>query len=98
MGTEILGVFIFITPLMFILNIGMLFKRKFPNPKALIVLISNTAFMSIFIVSGILDGYLLQATLAGGLFLIPFQVVSIVLAFMFSGLLTRFCTNRAKVT
>lgn len=98
MGTEFLGVFILIIPLMFILNIGLLFKRKFPNPKALIVLISNTAFMLIFIFSGILDGYLVQAILAGGLFLIPFQVVSIALAFLFSGFLTKLCVTRAKVT
>jgi hypothetical protein len=49
MGTEILAISFFTTPLIFLISVGLLFKRKFPNPKAIILLALNTLFISYFL-------------------------------------------------
>jgi hypothetical protein len=85
MGTEIFAVSFVTTPLIFLITVGLLFKRKFPNPKAIIILILNAIFISYFVVVGFIDGYLLQAFLVGGFLLIPFQIFGVLIALLFGG-------------
>jgi hypothetical protein len=85
MGTEILVISFFTTPLIFLISVGLLFKRKFPNPKAIILLVLNTLFISYFIITGLIDGHILQAFLVGGFLLVPFQVLGVLAALSLGG-------------
>jgi hypothetical protein len=98
MGTEILAISFFTTPLIFLISVGLLFKRKFPNPKAIILLALNTLFISYFLITGIIDGYILQAFLIGGFLLIPFQVLGGLAALLFSGKLGEKLGSVSNVT
>jgi hypothetical protein len=97
-GTEILVIFFLITPLMFLVNIGLLFKRKWPNSKALIILLSNSLFLGYFCIEGAMSGYLVQAFLVGSFFLLPYQVISLILASMFSSKLDKLLGRCHEVT
>ncbi|MDO6713417.1 hypothetical protein Q4567_22020 [Aliiglaciecola sp. 2_MG-2023] len=98
MGTEILAITYLTTPLIFLINVMVLFKRKFPNPKAIILLALNTIFIGYFLVSGVIDGYLIQAFLVGGFLLIPFQLLGFLTAVLFAGKLDRLLGNIDNVT
>jgi hypothetical protein len=98
MGTEILVISFFTTPLIFLINVGLLFKRKFPNPKAIILLVLNTLFISYFLVTGFIDGYILQAFLVGGFLLMPFQVLGVLAALLCGGKLGEKLGNVSNVT
>jgi hypothetical protein len=98
MGTEIFVLSYLVTPLIFLVSIGLLFKTKFPNAKAIIVLIVNSLFLGYFLLSGALDGYLLQAFLVGGFLLIPFQIVSLSLAYIFGAKLKSYIGCHDSVT
>ena len=74
---------------MFLMNIALLFKRKWPNSKALVILISNSLFLGYFCVDGAMSGHLVQSFLVGGFFLIPYQVISLTLASLFSSKLDK---------
>jgi hypothetical protein len=98
MGTEIFVIFFIITPLIFVVNIFLLFRGKWPNSKALIILISNSLFLGYFCISGASEGHFLQAFLVGGFFLIPFQVVSLLLASFLGDKLEKYLGGCGKVT
>ena len=89
MGTEILVISYLTTPLIFLVNVGLLFKGTFPNPKALIFLVLNTLFMGYFAISGYLEGYLIQAYLIGGFLLIPFQILGLFVAVLLGSKLAK---------
>ena len=80
MGTEFLTISLFTTPTILLVNLGILFRGGFPNPKAIIMLLSNVLFILFFIVTGLIDGYLKQAIVIGGFLLIPFQLITLILA------------------
>ncbi|MEQ3644977.1 hypothetical protein [Alteromonas sp.] len=80
MGTEILVLTYLTTPLIFLANVVLLFKSKFPNSKALVLLLLNVVFMGYFVVSGLLSEYFIQAYLVGGFLLIPFQILALIAA------------------
>ena len=95
MGTEIVVLSYLTTPIIFIISIGMLFKTRFPNPKAVILLSANTLFIRYFLIEGFFSGHLLQAFLIGGFLLMPFQIISLVLAYIFGRKLqSRMVQNR----
>jgi hypothetical protein len=98
MGTEILAISFFTTPLIFLISVGLLFKRKFPNPKAIILLALNTLFISYFLITGLIDGYIIQAFLIGGFLLIPFQVLGVLAALLFGGKLGEKLGSVSNVT
>ena len=98
MGTEILVISYLFVPIIFLVNLGLLFKRRFPNPKALIMLLLNLLFMGYFIVVGYLQGYLVQAFLVGGFLLIPFQLFALLMAALFGSKLAKIIASRSKVT
>ena len=98
MGTEILAISFFTTPLIFLISVGLLFKHKFPNPKAIILLVLNTLFISCFLITGLIDGYIIQAFLIGGFLLIPFQVLGVLAALLFGGKLGEKLGSVSNVT
>ncbi|MEI8623597.1 hypothetical protein P4S67_03520 [Pseudoalteromonas sp. B137] len=98
MGTEILVITYLTTPLIFLINVGLLFKRRFPNPKAIILLALNTIFIAYFLISGVIDGYLLQAFLVGGFLLIPFQLLGLLAAALLGSKLGSLLGNIDNVT
>lgn len=98
MGTEIFALSFVTTPLIFLVSLGLLFRRKFPNPKAIIILTLNTIFIGYFLITGILGGYLLQAFLVGGFLLIPFQILCLLAAVLFGGKLGNKLGNVSNVT
>jgi hypothetical protein len=77
---------------------GLLFKTKFPNAKAIIILTVNSLFLGYFLVSGAMGGYLWQAFLIGGFLLIPFQLVSLLLAYLFDRKLNSYIGCHNSVT
>jgi hypothetical protein len=91
-------VFFLITPIMFVINICLLFKRRWPNANALIILSSNTLFLGYFCITGAIEGHFVQAFLVGSFFLIPFQVVSLLLASFLGAKLDRLLHRHVKVT
>jgi hypothetical protein len=98
MGTEIVALSYLTTPLIFLISMGLLFKTKFPNAKAIIILTVNLLFLGYFLVSGAMAGYLLQAFLIGGFLLIPFQLVSLLLAYLFGRKLNSYIGCHDSVT
>ena len=98
MGTEILVLTYLTTPLMLVFNAALLFKGKFPNSKALVLLLLNLVFMGYFVVSGLLNGYLIQAFLIGGFFLIPFQTIALIVATLLSSKVSKLLGNICNVT
>ena len=98
MGTEILVLTYLTTPLIFVVNVALLLKGKFPNSKALVLLLLNLFFMGYFVVSGLISGYLIQAFLAGGFFLIPFQIIALIVATLLSSWVSKLIGNIYNVT
>jgi len=98
MGTEIIVLSYLTTPIIFIISFGMLFKTRFPNPKAVILLSVNTLFIGYFLIEGFFSGYLLQAFLVGGFLLIPFQIISLLLAYVFGKKLQSRMVKNSNVT
>lgn len=80
MGTEILVLTYLTTPLIFVINIALLFKGRFPNSKALVLLLLNVVFMGYFIVTGLFSEHFIQAYFVGGFFLITFQIIALLVA------------------
>ena len=59
---------------------ALLFKGRFPNSKALVLLLLNVVFMGFFIVTGQFSEHFIQAYFVGGFFLIPFQIIALLVA------------------
>ena len=98
MGTEKVVISYLTTPLILIVSLLLLFKTKFPNGKAIVLCVLNLIFMSYFVISGAIGGYLLQAFLVGGFLLIPFQLASILLSYILGGLVSKWMRNGKHVT
>ena len=98
MGTEILVLAYLTTPLIFIVNIVLLFKGKFPNSKAVVLLVLNVVFMGYFVASGLLSGYFIQAYLVGGFLFIPFQILALIAAVLLASKVSSLIGNICNVT
>ena len=98
MGTEITVISFLTTPLIFFLCVILVFKTKFPNSKAIIILSLNLIFLGYFLISGYVSGYLIQSFLVGGFLLIPFQIISIAAAYIFGNKLAKYIGSYGNVT
>jgi hypothetical protein len=78
MGTEILGIFILIPPILFLWNLWQL-RKKESRRKALFLIGSGVLFLCYFCISAGLDGYLMQGVVYGSLFFAPFYLVAWIL-------------------
>ena len=98
MGMEIFHIFYWTTPVVFLINIGFVFVKSFPNVKALVFLMLNVMFIGYFLLDGYFAGYLIQSYLIGGFFLLPFQMLVLFIVIIFSNKLNSYAANTNDVT
>ena len=75
MGTEIVGLFLIVPPVLLLCNIWQLRKKSTRN-KALVLMALGISFFSYFCISAYLEGYLMQGFLVGSFCYGPFYFVA----------------------
>ena len=75
MGTEILGIFLIVPPLLFVWNIKQ-FQISEQRTKSIVLMVSGLVFLSYFCVIAYMKGYFMQGLILGSLFYGPFHIAS----------------------